>query len=224
MQKSEPIQEKLIAGGTVHFHAKDVASVTPGSVWKAAGHAYITSTTDNFSASNTCRVQVWFKNAGGTRVGPTYESFKIFGLGYQGTYPMLPRDTWVYLPVTNVVDAADAPTNFVQSFVAPADAAAINFQVYYFHPGGNTGGSVFWDDMELYQVLPVTNITTSVTGNTINLSFLTRGGSSYAVLYKTSIAEASWSVLTNGIAGTGSTVTVSDLITANARFYRVQTQ
>jgi hypothetical protein len=53
------------------------------------------------------------------------------------------------LPVTNVVDLADVPTNFVDNFVAPDGASVINYQVYYYHPAGQPGGSVFWDDMEL---------------------------------------------------------------------------
>jgi hypothetical protein len=214
---------QIYAGGTDNGFYMGVVGVTPGSVWKAAGHAYITSTTDDLSASNTCRVQVWFKNSGGTQVGPTYESFKIFGLGYTNVYPMLPRDTWVYLPVTNVVDSTDTPTNFVQTFVAPAGAVSINYQVYYFHPAGNTGGSVFWDDMELYQIIPVT-ITPSVSGNNYNISFLTKGGSLYSVLYKTSLTDPTWNVLQSNITGTGSTVTVVDPITGQTRFYQVQTQ
>ncbi len=197
---------------------------TPGSVWKAAGHAYITSTTDDFSSSNTCRLQVWFQDASNNHIGSTYESFKIFGLAYSNTYPMMSRDTWVYLPVTNEVDAADNPTNFVQSFVAPAGASVINYQVYLYHPAGLTGGSVFWDDMELYQLSPVTNITTSVSGNNLNLSFLTQGGLVYSVLYKTNLADTSWNVLTNGISGTGAAVTISDSMSGSRRFYQVQTQ
>jgi Immunoglobulin domain len=213
---------QIYAGGTDNGFWTHVPC-TPGSVWKAAAHAYITSTTDDLTANNTCRLQVWFQDAGNTHIGPTYESFKIFGLGYNETYPMLPRDTWVYLPVTNVVDATDTPTNSVETFVAPPGASVINYQVYYFHPAGNSGGSVFWDDMELYQVLPVTT-TLSVSGNSLSLSFLTRGGLGYSVLYKTNLADASWNLLTNGIPGSGSTVTVSDQITETSRFYRVQTQ
>jgi Immunoglobulin domain len=212
-------------GGTDNGFWTHVAC-TPGSVWKAAAHAYITSTTDNLSASNTCRLQVWFQTAGGTHVGPTYECWKIYGLGYTNVYQMMPRDTWVYLPVTNVVDATDTPTNSVTSFVAPPTAAVINYQVYYYSPpgGGGTGGSVFWDDMELYQLVPVTNITTSVSANNLNLTFPTRGGLNYSVLYKANLTDPSWNVLTNGIPGTGSTITVSDQLTGPQRFYQVETQ
>lgn len=197
---------------------------TPGSVWKAAGHAYITSTTDNFAGSNTCRLQVWFQDNSNNHIGPTYESFKIWGLGYTNVYPMMPRDTWVYLPVTNVVDLSDTPTNFVPNFVAPPGAAVINYQVYYYHPAGQPGGSVFWDDMELYQLFPVTNFTASLTGNIVNLSFLSRGGSVYSLLYRTNIADVNWYVLTNGIPGTGGIITVTDPVNRPQRYYRVQTQ
>ncbi|MGH7991590.1 MAG: hypothetical protein ACREDS_15545, partial [Limisphaerales bacterium] len=145
--------------------------------------------------------------------------------GYSNTYPMLARDTWVYLPVTNVVDATDTPTNSVQTFVAPAGAALIKYQVYYYSPpgGGGTGGSVFWDDMELYQIIPTT-ITPSVSEGNYNISFSTQGGDTYSVLYKTNLTDSAWNVLQSNIAGTGSTVTITDPITSQTRFYRVQTQ
>jgi hypothetical protein len=213
---------QIYAGGTDNgFYHDVITNVAPGSVWKAAGHAYITSTVDNLSASNTCRIQVHFNDSTGAAIPPTYESFKIYGTGFT-TYPQMPRDTWVYLPVTNVVDQTDTPTNTVQDFVAPANAASISYQVYYYHPG-STGGSVFWDDMELYQLIPVT-VTPSVSGTSYKISFATRGGSSYTVLYKNNLTDPTWNVLQGNIAGTGTTVTVTDTIAGQGRFYKVQTQ
>ena len=96
----------------------------PGSIWKAGGWAYISSTND-FIAGNTERIQIWFKDADGVAVPgtPTYESFKIYGLAYTnadmqytnidtsspnfgqvGYHAQLPRDQWVYLTVSNVVN------------------------------------------------------------------------------------------------------------------------
>jgi hypothetical protein len=206
------------------YYTPGVIAVIPGSVWKAAGHAYITSTYDNLTASNTCRIQVQFKDANTNGIGPTYESFKIYGTGFT-TQPQLPRDTWVYLPVTNVVDQTDTPTNTVQDFVAPAGTVFIGYQVYYYSPPGmaGTGGSVYWDDMELYQVIPVT-ATPSVSGTSYKISFATRGGSTYAVLFKNNLTDPTWNVLQGNIAGTGTTVTVTDTIAGQTRFYRVQTQ
>jgi hypothetical protein len=205
-------------GGRDNGFFMDIGGVTPGSVWKADAYAYISSL-DDLTASNTVRLQVQFRN-GGT-VLETYESFKLWGLAYAGTYPMAPRDSWLHLPVTNLVDGADTVVSTSENMVAPAGTTSIRYQVYEFGSGGS--GSVFWDNMALYQIIPVT-ITPSVSDGNYNISFPTRGGLSYAVLYKTSLTDSSWSVLTGNIAGTGNTVTVQDPMTANARFYRVQVQ
>jgi hypothetical protein len=205
------------------FYYANTISAPPGSVWKGSGWAYVTSGPDNLSSSNSCRLQVWFKNSSGARIGPVYESFKIWGLAYTNTYPMLPRDTWVYLPITNVVDGTDTPTNFVQTFVAPPGSVSINYQVYY-GGVGSSGGSVFWDDMALYQITSVTNLTATVSGNNVNLSFTTQGASVYSILYKTNLSDGLWSVLTNNIMGDGYMKIISDPMTAQTRFYKVQTQ
>src|SRR5208283_3633563 len=105
---------------------------TPGSTWKAGGWAYISSYND-FVGGNTCRIQIWFKDANGTTLTGTgtptiltYESFKIYGLGYTNAdmtycsidqsspnygkcglyHDQLPRDQWCYLAVTNIVNNA----------------------------------------------------------------------------------------------------------------------
>ena len=204
------------------FYYTGTISAPPGSVWKGSGWAYVTSGPDNLSSSNTCRLQVWFKNSGGGRIGPVYESYKVLGLGYSDSLDF-PRDTWVYLPITNVVDNSDIPTNFVSNFTAPPGSATINYQVYY-GGVGPTGGSIFWDDMALYQVSPVTNLTASVSGNSVNLSFKTQGASVYSILYKTNLNDSSWNVLTNGIVGDGYTATFPDPLTDQSRFYKVETQ
>ncbi len=98
-------------------------AATPGSIWKAGGYAYISSDND-FVAGNTCRLQIWFKDASGVNVAaPTLESFKIYGTGYTNAdaqytcidtsspnngqvlyHTQLARDQWVYMPVTNLVN------------------------------------------------------------------------------------------------------------------------
>jgi hypothetical protein len=122
-----------------------------------------------------------------------------------------------------MVDATDTPTNFVENFVAPAGASVINYQVYYYHPAGNTGGSTFWDDMELYQLFPASNIVVTVNGNNVNIAFPSRGGSLYNVEYKNNLTDPSWTVLTSNVAGTGSILNIPDTKQAK-RFYRVQTK
>jgi hypothetical protein len=246
----------------------------PGSLWKAGGYAYISSQND-YIAGNTCRLQIWFKDAFGVNVAaPTYESFKIYGLGYTnadaqytnidtsspnfgqvGYHAQLPRDQWVYMPVTNMVNNGgiglgdDLPYNTMPNgyFMVPTNAYQINFQVYEYCPvagdnpqsdlGGSASDAVYWDDMQLIQLAPVTNLTAAptISGNKINLSFSAGAGVNYAVLYKTNLSDATWNVLTNvaaplswqtNVASVGVTypLTVSDSITAKQRFYRVLSQ
>jgi hypothetical protein len=258
---------------------------TPGSIWKAGGFAYISSSND-FSAGNTCRLQIWFKDVNGTTVPgtSTFESFKLYGLGYTNSdaqyvsidtsspnngqtlyHAQLPRDQWVYLPVTNVVNNAgigltdDLPYNTFPSgdFTVPTNATIgeINFQVYEYCPvaadnpqadlGGSAADAVYWDDMQLIQVVPPTNFTAKVSGGNVNLSFAGQAGLNFAVLYKTNLTDATWSVLTNNVTAPVSwqtnvnytslpsnnvgtfyyPITVSDSTSgAHSRFYRIQAQ
>jgi hypothetical protein len=252
-------------------------AATPGTLWKAGGYAYISSLND-FVAGNTCRLQIWFVDINGVAVPgtSTYESFKLYGLGYTnvdaqytnidtsspnfgqvGYHAQLVRDQWVYMPVTNVVNNGgiglgdDLPYNTFSNgyFMVPTNAgvAAINFQVYEYCPvaadnpqadlGGSASDAVYWDDMLLIQVKPVTDLTasTSVSGNKFNLSFSAGAGLNYQVQYKTNLSDATWTVLTNvaaplswqtNTASVGVTypITVSDSISAQSRFYRVQSQ
>jgi hypothetical protein len=234
-----------------------LAGVTPGSMWKAGGWAYISSLND-FSGANTERIQIWFKDANGIAVPatPTFESFKIYGLAYTNAdmvytnvdlsswrlgqitnHDQLPRDQWCYLAVTNVVNGADQIIGTWNQgyFIVPANTniAQINFQVYELCPPttalpypGVASDAVYWDDMQLIQVVPVTNLTASVSGNNINLTFSAGAGLDYSVLYKTNLTDATWSVLASNITDlcTNVTVTVSDALTAGSRFYRVQVQ
>jgi hypothetical protein len=265
----------------------------PGTVWKAGGWAYISSSND-FSGGNTCRLQIWFKDSPnapaaipGTR---TYESFKLYGLAYTnadtqytnidtsspnygqvGLHAQLPRDQWCFLAVSNVLyDIYDPITTLLihnhagvglgddipgdtlpnGDFMVPTNATTtgttyINFQVYEYCPvaadippapnyASVAADAVYWDDLQLIQVVPVTNLTTSVSGNNINLSFSAGAGLDYSVLYKTNLTDATWSVLASNViapmswqtntasVGTSYPVTVSDPLTAHSRFYRVQ--
>ena len=261
-----------------------VVPAAPGTWWKAGGWAYISSLND-FIAGNTCRLQIWFKDAGGTTVPgtPTYESFKLYGLAYTNanmtytcidasspnngvsglTHAQLPRDQWCFLTASNVVDNSgigledDIPYNTLPNsiFMVPTNTtpatANINLQIYEYCPistdvdvddgqAGPTGGYlgsatdiVYWDDVELIQLVPVTNLTTSVSGNNMNLSFSAGAGLVYSVLYKTNLTDAAWSELTDVQApwswqtnvnsiGISYPVTVSDPLTAHSRFYRLQ--
>jgi len=254
-----------------------MVTAAPGTWWKAGGWAYISSLNDPFGG-NTWRIQVWFKDASGYTVPgtPIYESFKIYGLGYTNVdaqytnidtsspdfgqvcyHIQLPRDQWIYLPVTNVVNnngpepGDDLPIDTLRDgdFMVPTNTfpavARINYQVYEYCPvaGDNpqpdligfASDAVYWDDMVLIQLSPVTNLTALVSNNVINLSFSAGIGRNYTVLYKTNLTDAAWSVLmiTNVPLSRQTIdyydsrphpVTVADYIAGQRRFYRVQVQ
>jgi hypothetical protein len=264
---------------------------TPGSSWKAGAWAYVSSFND-FVGGNTARVQVWFKDANnnsltgtGTPTILTYESFKIYGTAYTSNdmayvcidtsspnylqtvyHAQLPRDQWVYLPVTNIVNNAgisledDIPINTFPNgyFVVPTNSniAQINYQIYEYCPqssdtftngNGSVGppeyhgvaaDAVYWDDAELIQIPPVTNLTASVSGTDVDLTIYTGAGLVYTIFYKTNLTDPSWIVLSNNIIAPLSwqtnvlhpcdssyPVTVTDPVNAaHSRFYRVMVQ
>ena len=61
------------------------------------------------------------------------------------------------------------------------------------------------------------------TGSDVELTFPTQAGLTYDVLYKTDLAESSWSLLQQ-VVGDGSFMTVTDSIGSSAAFYRIEAQ
>jgi hypothetical protein len=143
----------------------------------------------------------------------------------------------------------DLPTNTFPEgcFMVPTNAniAEINYQVYEYCPPstdagraggylGNAADAVYWDDMELVQVVRTPYFTTSLNGTNINLSFGAVAGLDYYVLYKTDMRDATWNLLTTTNAPmswqTNSShticdyypITVSDPITTQRRYYKVK--
>jgi len=132
-------------------------------------------------------------------------------------HDQLPRDQWCYLPVTNVVNNGgtglgdDLPTNTLPdgSFMVPTNTtppvAAINYQVYEYCPLffdvptpeylGSAADAVYWDDMALIQMLPVTYLTASVSGTNVNLRISAEIGLNYTLLYKTNLTDPVWNVM-----------------------------
>jgi hypothetical protein len=145
--------------------------------------------------------------------------------GQVTNHDQLPRDQWVYLPVTNMVSNVgiglqdELPTNTLLYgyFMVPTNTtppvAEINYQVYEYCPQasdtGRAGGylgsatdAVYWDDMELIQVPQMTVVDIlliSVCGTNVNLTVKADAGIDYALLYKTNLMDPVWGVLTNNI-------------------------
>ncbi len=162
-------------------------------------------------------------------------------------HDQLPRNQWVYLGVTNITgqyftglypDGPDLPTNTLANgyFQVPAGANYIKFQVYENNPGGNPADAVYWDEMRLFQVVPVPDLKASLSGGNVNLTFSVGPALTYSVLYKTNLADPAWNILSNNIAaplswqtntasvGISYPMTVTDAPGARTRFYRVQSQ
>jgi hypothetical protein len=165
----------------------------------------------------------------------------------------LPNDTWCYLAVTNVVnDGGAGPENDLPWTTLPtgdfkvptnANVSEINFQIYELCPVASDnllyssvpGDAVYWDDAQLIPIVTPTNVTAKAVSGTMNLSFSAGAGLNYAVLYKNNLTDAGWILLTNIAApnswatnkssvGVTYPVIVSDPMTAQRRFYRVQVQ
>ena len=152
---------------------------------------------------------------------------KQSSLGQTLYHTQLPRDQWVYLPVTNIVNDGgigltdDLPFNTFSNgfFVVPTNSnvAQINYQIYEYVPqttdldsngnppeylGAGTD-AVYWDDAQLIQMVPPRTIAVSnsigVSGRNLNMTVLAGAGLYYSVLYKTNLTDAAWIVLTNGL-------------------------
>lgn len=111
--------------------------------------------------------------------------------------------------------------------------ATINDPTRHVQYGFETIGPDVWStDVGNYGVVkiaPVSNtpaamaITPSLAGANLNLSFPTQNGFAYTVQFKTSVTDASWSMLTV-TNGTGSTAVVTDTHASSGRFYRLSIQ
>jgi hypothetical protein len=72
--------------------------------------------------------------------------------------------------------------------------------------------------------VPIPQITSLlVVGLNVKISFVTTNSVSYSVEYNTNLVTGSWNTLTNNIAGTGGTITITDsgVATLPQRFYKV---
>ena len=130
----------------------------------------------------------------------------------------------MFLQVTNGVPAGYSSTSTTNAayLVAPAGTDHVRYQVTL-HAEGVGNGSVYVDVMRLMKKIPVT-VTASISGGNINLSWLSQGATSYQVVYKDNIADASWTTIGGLIAGDGGVKTASLLASPTKRFYSVLTK
>ncbi len=164
---------------------------------------------------NQTWLEVQFRN-GGTPLA-LYKSAVI------GTNdPARPMDTWYNLQATNGF-AGDFVTPIPNAYylVAPANTTVVRYQVTMHVVGGS--GGILYDTMSLLKKIPVTLTSTFSSGN-INISWLSQGGTSYQVIYKDNLSDATWTPLGGLVPGDGGTKSVSYSVTAGKRFYGVLTK
>jgi hypothetical protein len=183
---------------------------SPGQVYTASAW-FLTSTNDPITASNTCYLEVQFRNAGGTPL--IQYSTSVVDTNF-------PTDTWINMSPTNV-KTGDFLTSLGSSphMVAPAGTVSVRYQFTYHADGGS--GSVYVDAAALTLREPA--VTGSLSGANIQLSFATLYGPMYQVYYKTNLTDTTWHTLGSPITGDGTVKTVSDPASAGGRFYIVNT-
>jgi len=131
-------------------------------------------------------------------------------------------DTWVNLQATNGF-AGDfiTPTTNAYYLVAPPGTTVVRYQVTMHVLGGS--GGILYDQMSLWKKLQV-KLNASVSGGSINISWLTQGSTSYQVVYRDNLTDPNWTPIGGAVAGDGTTKSVSFPTTGSKRFYSVITQ
>jgi hypothetical protein len=183
----------------------------PGQVY-TADCWFLTPTEDPIAGSNTCYLEVQFRNAAdGVLVQYASATFDT----------NFPLATWVKLTPTNI-NSGDFTTflGTSQYLVAPAGTAKLRYQITYHGLGGP--GSVYVDAARL--MLEETPVTATSSAGNVQLTFPTIYGINYQVYYRTSLTETVWHTLGSPVPGTGGLKTVSDSTSGAARFYTVNTQ
>jgi hypothetical protein len=189
-------------------------NASPGDIFTADGWFQVAAE-DPLFGNYDAWLEVQFMNAGGGMLA-LYRSAVLNAT--------TPTSTWLNLAATNIIafwsDYSVAGT--AKYLVAPADTAKVRYQVtFHAPPGGGGGGSIWYDDMNLFAKVPAT-LSSARDGNNVVLSFATQIGVQYQILYKNSLTDPTWQVLTT-VTGDGTVKTHSDLLGSASRFYSVST-
>ena len=134
------------------------------------------------------------------------------------------QDAWLFLQATNGVAAGYAATSTSNAnyLVAPPGTEFVRFQITL-HREETGSGSVFVDDMRLFKKIPVT-VKPAVSGNNLTLSWLSQAATSYQIVYKSDLSDASWVPVGDLVQGDGTIKSASFPIGAGNRFYSVLTK
>jgi beta-glucanase (GH16 family) len=113
---------------------------SPGAAYAAQGGAY-TSSGDTIGAGNTAWIEVTFRDAA-TNILALYRSALLDST--------MAENVWQELAVTNQYDPnTDELTGAASSLVAPAGTQFVRYQVLFYQPASDPGGSVYFDQLSL---------------------------------------------------------------------------
>ena len=111
-----------------------------GSSFTGEGGAF-TLSSDAIAAGNTAWIEVTFRDAA-TNILALYRSAVLDSTMASGT--------WLDLPITNQYDPGTyAKTGTVTNLSAPAGTVFVRYQVVFFQPANNPGGSLYFDQLAL---------------------------------------------------------------------------
>lgn len=188
----------------------------PGQIFTGDGWFYQSSLDPLLAPTDIGFIEVQFRHGNDNPIA-IYQS-----IGVTNAPEML--DTWLLLKATNGVASGYAQTSTANSYylVAPPGTDHVRYQVTL-HALGGGGGSLYVDSMSLMTKLPV-SIKASVSGGNITLSFLTQGATSYQVVYKDNLTDASWTPIGAVVPGDGSVKMASFAANSAKKFYSVLTK
>ena len=163
------------------------------------------------------------------------------GIGLQDDLPINTLTNGIFMVPTNTTPPVAAINYQVYEYCPQSSDVMTNGNGTVGPPEylGVASDAVYWDDMMLVQIVPPQSLTASVSGANINLSFGAGAGLDYRIFYKTNLTDTTWNVLTNVAAPWWwqkytdycnnpypyyYPITVTNPITAQSRFYRVQVQ
>ena len=188
-------------------------TTSAGQVFTADGWL-LTPGGDTIAGGNTAWIEVSFRDAS-TTVLSLYRTALVNA--------STPAGVWLNLAVTTQLNPGNsAVTGSVTNLVSPPNASFVRYQVVFRQPAF-AGGAVLFDDLKLRAAgraeFPV-QVSTARVGNSLNLGWATYLDLPYQILWKASLTDPRWQVLTD-IMGDGAIRTVTVDLQSASRFYRV---
>lgn len=171
----------------------------------------------NVTAYNTFHIDVWTPNANqlGIKLVSLTGGTQDPQVNVSAASGLITTNHWVGLdiPLSAFATAFPGwdPSNLQQMLLVDNSSAGTGVQ----------GGTFYVDNVYFYTAAAsAPNLSTSLSGGNINLSFSTQSGTSYTVQYKTNLTDSVWLTLTN-FNGDGLTKLIQDPANQKTRFYRL---